>query len=205
MSGFLGVALLLAAPLLLAAAGELLLERAGSIQIGLEGTMLIGAFTAFAAARSGAGPHTALLAAAFAGLLAGAAFAVFAVAGRADPILVGTAWNLVAAGGTAFSYRLLAGATGSVLEVRTLPPLAFGLPAAVARGFLRSGRRGSLSRTHAPGPRARGRWREPSRSRGDGRLGRRRADGRLASRQARSAPWAALSSSSRCRPRSWRV
>ncbi|HEX2798705.1 MAG TPA: hypothetical protein VHQ44_03440, partial [Thermoanaerobaculia bacterium] len=110
MSGFLAVALLLAAPLLLAAAGELLLERAGSIQIGLEGTMLIGAFTAFATARSGAGPHAALLAAAFAGLLAGAAFAVFAVAGRADPILVGTAWNLVAAGGTAFSYRLLAGA-----------------------------------------------------------------------------------------------
>jgi simple sugar transport system permease protein len=136
VSGFLVVTVLLAAPLLLAAAGELLLERSGSIQIGLEGTMLIGAFTAFAAARSGAGPHSALLAAAFAGLLAGAAFALFAVAGRADPILVGTAWNLVAAGGTAFSYRLLAGATGSVLEVRTLPPLAFGLPAAALAAFL---------------------------------------------------------------------
>ncbi len=136
MSGFLGVALLLAAPLLLAAAGELLLERAGSIQIGLEGTMLVGAFTAFAAARSGAGPHLALLAAAAAGLFAGAAFALFAVAGRADPILVGTAWNLVAAGLTAFCYRLLAGATGSILEVGTLPPLAFGLPAAVFAAFL---------------------------------------------------------------------
>jgi general nucleoside transport system permease protein len=136
MSGFLEISLLLAAPLLLAAAGELVLERAGSIQIGLEGTMLIGAFTAFAAARSGAGPHAALLAAAVAGLLAGAAFAAFAVAGRADPILVGTAWNLVAAGGTAFSYRLLAGATGSILEVRTLPPLAFGLPATVLAVFL---------------------------------------------------------------------
>jgi simple sugar transport system permease protein len=136
MSGFLAVSLLLAAPLLLAAAGELLLERAGSIQIGLEGTMLVGAFTAFAAARSGAGPHAALLAAALAGLLAGALFAVFAVAGRADPILVGTAWNLVAAGGTAFSYQLFAGATGSVLEVKTLPPLVFGLPAAVFATFL---------------------------------------------------------------------
>ena len=97
--------------------------------------MLIGAFTAFAAARSGAGPHAALLAAACAGLLAGAAFAAFAVAGRADPILVGTAWNLVAAGGTAFSYRLLAGATGSVLEVKALPPFVFGLPAAALAAF----------------------------------------------------------------------
>lgn len=135
MSGFLQIALLLAAPLLLAAAGELLLERAGSIQIGLEGTMLIGAFAAFAAARSGAGPHAALLAAAAAGLLAGGTFAVFAVAGRAHPILVGTAWNLVAAGGTAFAYRLLAGVTGSVLEVRTLEPLAFGLPGAALAAF----------------------------------------------------------------------
>jgi ABC-type uncharacterized transport system permease subunit len=135
MTGFLAVSLLLAAPLLLAATGELLLERAGSIQIGLEGTMLIGAFTAFAAARAGASPHAALLAAAGGGLLSGAAFAAFSVAGRADPILVGTAWNLVAAGGTAFSYRLVAGATGAILEVKALPPFVFGLPAAVLAAF----------------------------------------------------------------------
>ena len=41
MSGFLEIALLFSAPLLLAACGELVLERAGSIQIGIEGTMLI--------------------------------------------------------------------------------------------------------------------------------------------------------------------
>ena len=98
--------------------------------------MLIGAFAAFAAARAGANPDAALLAAAGAGVAAGLAFAAFAVAGRADPILVGTAWNLVAAGGTAFSYRLLAGATGSVLEIRTLPPFVFGVPAAVVGAFL---------------------------------------------------------------------
>ncbi len=131
MSGFLAVTALLAAPLLLAAAGELLLERAGSIQIGLEGTMLLGAFAAFAASQRGASPHGALLAAALAGVLAGAAFAAFAVAGRADAVLVGTAWNLVGAGATAFGYRLVAGATGAVLEVRTLPPALFGVPAAV--------------------------------------------------------------------------
>ena len=136
MSGFLAITVLLAAPLLLAAAGELLLERAGSIQIGVDGTMLLGAFAAFAASQRGAGPHGALAVAVLAGVLAGAAFALFAVAGRADPVLVGTAWNLVCYGATAFGYRLLAGATGSVLEIATLPAFFFGLPAAVLFAFL---------------------------------------------------------------------
>lgn len=136
MSGFFVVTVLLAAPLLLAAAGELLLERAGSIQIGVEGTMLLGAFTAFAASQKGAGPTEALFAATLTGLLAGGAFALFAVAGRADPVLVGTAWNLVGFGATAFGYGLLAGTTGSVLEIATLPPALFGLPAAVLFAFV---------------------------------------------------------------------
>lgn len=136
MSGFVEIALLLSAPLLLAATGELLLERAGSIQIGLEGTMLVGAYVAFVAGRAGLGPWAGLGSAAFAGLLAGLLFALFAVARRADPILVGTAWNLLALGATAFAYRLKAGETGSVLEIATLPRGVFGLPDAVAASFL---------------------------------------------------------------------
>ncbi|MFN7989034.1 MAG: ABC transporter permease [Thermoanaerobaculia bacterium] len=136
MNGFVEIALLLAAPLLLAATGELLLERAGSIQIGLEGTMLVGAFVAFTAGRAGLGPSAGLVAAAAAGLLAGLLFALFAVARRADPILVGTVWNLLALGATAFAYRLAAGETGSVLEVATLPRGVLGLPDAVAASFL---------------------------------------------------------------------
>lgn len=136
MTGFVEVALLLSAPLLLAATGELLLERAGSIQIGLEGTMLVGAFTAFAAGRAGLPPEAGLAAAALAGLLAGLLFALLAVARRADPILVGTVWNLLALGATAFAYRLAAGETGTVLEVRTLPRGLLGLPGAVWAAFL---------------------------------------------------------------------
>jgi ABC-type uncharacterized transport system permease subunit len=136
VSGFLEIALLLSAPLVLAAAGELVLERSGSIQIGAEGTMLIGAFAAFAAGRAGAGPWSALLTGLLAGVASGAAFALVAIAGRADPILVGTAWNLVAYGATAFGYRLVAGATGSVLEIAPLPRVLFGLPIAVPLAFL---------------------------------------------------------------------
>lgn len=117
---FLSIVLLLSAPLLLAALGELLLERSGSIQIGLEGTMLVGAFAAFAAARATGSPLLGLLAASVLGAVSGLAFALFAVALRADPILVGTAWNLLALGGTGFAYRLLAGETGAFLEIETL-------------------------------------------------------------------------------------
>jgi ABC-type uncharacterized transport system permease subunit len=136
MSGFLEITLLLAAPLLVTACGELLLERSGSIQIGVEGTMLIGAFAAFAAGLRTGSPSFALACGAAGGLLGGAAFALVAVAGRADPILVGTAWNLVAFGATAFGYRLLAGATGTVLEVPVLGRGAGNLPPLVLAVFL---------------------------------------------------------------------
>ncbi|HQR46965.1 MAG TPA: ABC transporter permease, partial [Thermoanaerobaculia bacterium] len=80
-------------------------------------------------------PAVALLGGLAGGLIGGAAFATVAVAGRADPILVGTAWNVVAFGGTAFGYRLLAGATGAVLEVPRLAGGALGLAPAVWAGF----------------------------------------------------------------------
>lgn len=131
MSGFAAIVFLLSAPLLLAAAGELILEKSGSIQIGLEGTMLIGAFAAFAAGLRGAPPGVSLAAGGAAGLVSGFLFALFAVVGRADPILVGTAWNLLALGATGFAYRLLAGETGSILEIRTLDANFFGLPPVV--------------------------------------------------------------------------
>ena len=135
MSGFVEITLLLTAPLLLAAAGELLLERSGSLQIGLEGTMLIGAFTAFATTRAGAGSSGALAAGAVAGLASGFLFALFAVALRADPILTGTAWNLLAAGVTGCGYQLVAGVTGAMLEVPSLRPSWFGLPPLVVAAF----------------------------------------------------------------------
>ena len=139
MTGFLAISLLLSAPLILAALGELVLERTGSIQIGLEGTMLIGAFAAFVASQKGANPHAALASGGAAGLVCGAVFALFAVRFRADPILVGTAWNLLAFGATAFGYRLVAGETGAVLEIATLPTAAFGLPAAALVAFVLPG------------------------------------------------------------------
>lgn len=97
----------LAAPLLLAALGELLVERSGVVNIGIEGMMLCGAFAAFAVAVASGSPTLGVVAGAAAGLAAGAVFAFFAVVRRADQIVVGTAVNLLALGATGLGLRAL--------------------------------------------------------------------------------------------------
>lgn len=112
----------LAAPLLLAAVGELLVERAGVVNIGIEGMMLCAAFAAFAAAVATGSPAAGVLAGVAAALCAGGLFAVFAVLRRADQIVVGTAVNLIALGVTGMGVRSLY--AGAVPAAPTVEPLA---------------------------------------------------------------------------------
>ncbi len=87
--------------------GELVAERAGVLNIGIEGMMLAGAFVAFALGVS----TGSVLLAALGGLAAGAAlaalFAAFVLGRGADPIVCGAALNLFALGATGTLYRLL--------------------------------------------------------------------------------------------------
>jgi simple sugar transport system permease protein len=120
----------LAAPLLLAALGELVVERAGVINIGIEGTMLTGAFAGFAIAAATGSPLAGVGAAALAGAGVGVLFGAFAVWRRVDQIVVGMAVNLLALGATGLGARALyAGAPPSAPTVPELvaPGLA-GLP-----------------------------------------------------------------------------
>ncbi len=107
MEPLLDAALRLAAPLLLAALGELIVERAGIVNIGVEGMMLCGAFAAFAAGVATGDPVVGALAGVGAGCVAGAVFAAFAVVRRADQIVVGGAINLLALGATGLGLRTL--------------------------------------------------------------------------------------------------
>jgi simple sugar transport system permease protein len=124
MDALLEATLRLAAPLLLAALGELVIERAGLINIGIEGTMLTGAFVGFAVAVASDSPLAGVAAAGVAGIAVGALFAAFAVFGRVDQIVVGTAVNLIALGATGAASRALYG--GAPPSAPTLSALSSG-------------------------------------------------------------------------------
>jgi simple sugar transport system permease protein len=87
-----------------AAVGELIVERAGVVNIGVEGMMLAGALAAWVANGYG-GPTAGLAAAVAAAVVLALLFAVAALAFAADQIVTGTGINLLAFGATAMIYK----------------------------------------------------------------------------------------------------
>ncbi|HET7458915.1 MAG TPA: ABC transporter permease [Gemmatimonadaceae bacterium] len=106
-----------ATPLALAALGETVVERAGVINIGLEGAVIAGALAAVVGAAGGVGVGFA--AAALAGVAVAALVALFVVTLRADQIITGTAVTLFSLGLTGAVYRTAYGASGAALAVPT--------------------------------------------------------------------------------------
>lgn len=130
-SAFLQSAVRTATPLALAALGETIAERAGVINLGLEGVMVAGALAGFAGAQR-AGPLGGFVGGAVAGLLVAAIFAAFVVWLRTDQIIAGTAVTLLALGTTGTLYRAFYGTTGAAITVPTadrIPlPVLYRLP-----------------------------------------------------------------------------
>jgi simple sugar transport system permease protein len=118
---FLAATVRTATPLALAALGEVLVERAGLINIGLEGAILAGAFGALVGATAG-GVGAGFAAAVAGGLVVGALFALCVIVVRADQIITGTALTLLSIGATGTLYRALYGSTGAALTLPTSAP-----------------------------------------------------------------------------------
>lgn len=118
---FLASAVRVATPLLLAALGETIAERAGVINLSIEGAMLAGALAATLGATAG-GPWAGVAAAMAGGLLVAAVFAVVAVWLRGDQIITGTAVTLAAVGLTGAIYRGAYGPGGVGLSLPTFAP-----------------------------------------------------------------------------------
>lgn len=113
----------MATPLALAALGEVVAERAGVINLGIEGALITGAFAGLVAAGM-AGPVAGLAAGAAAGVAMALVFGAVAIGARADQIITGTAISLLGLGLTGVLYRAWYGSSGAALTTPTLPPLA---------------------------------------------------------------------------------
>ncbi len=108
-----------ATPLLLAATGELVTERAGVLNLGVEGMMLVGAVAGFAVALLTGSAALALLAAAAAGATLAGLFALLVLVLLADQVVSGLALTIFATG---LSSLLGAGLVGTPVD--RLPRLA---------------------------------------------------------------------------------
>jgi len=91
-------------PLLFAALGEMVSERAGVLNIGIEGTMLVGAYVGFVAAYHGGSTSLGFLAGAGAGAAVSVIMIVLCVWFGLDQIVVGIAITLICEGATALIF-----------------------------------------------------------------------------------------------------
>jgi simple sugar transport system permease protein len=114
-------ALALATPLLLAALGEIVSERAGVLNIGVEGLMLIGALAGVAGCFLTGSPWFGLLLAVAVGTVISAAYGAMAIGLQVDQVVAGTGVNIFALGVTAALRREIFGDSGATFTVAALP------------------------------------------------------------------------------------
>ncbi len=115
-------------PYSLAGLGGTYSERSGVVNIGLEGMMLTGAFTAVAVTNITGSPWFGLLSAIVAGMLLGIAHSVVCVTFRSDQIVSGLAINIFAMGITVFFSWLLFNKTQIRAEGKLHVPILHDLP-----------------------------------------------------------------------------
>ncbi len=107
----------LSTPLILAALGGMFSERAGVINIALEGMMLAGAFTAAAVTYAVGNPYVGLAAGMAAGALIALIHAVACITYKADQVVTGTAINILMIGMPAFLSGALFLSSGSTPQI----------------------------------------------------------------------------------------
>jgi len=122
LTAFLEATVRTATPLAFAALGETISERAGVINVGLEGVIIAGCFGAVVGAQTGS-LTAGMLGGLAAGMAAALVFALFVVGLRTDQIITGTALTLGALGLTGTLYRAVFGTTGAALTIPTMRPL----------------------------------------------------------------------------------
>jgi simple sugar transport system permease protein len=120
---FIASTLRLAMPLMLAASGELVSERAGVLNLSLEGMMLTAAFFGALGSWASGNPYFGVACAILASVIVSAVQAWLSVNLRANQLVVGIGFNILALGATTLLYRIIFGGL-SREEIPGLPKLA---------------------------------------------------------------------------------
>ena len=110
----------LATPILLPALGQLYTQRAGILNLGVEGTMLMGAICAFATTcATNNNLWLGLLAGVVSGMLYSLLLAWLSVTMRANQVIAGIGMNILATGLAAYIYRVIFGIRALPAKVET--------------------------------------------------------------------------------------
>ncbi len=105
-ASFWGAVLRIASPLIFATMGELICERAGVLNLGIEGIMVIGAFAGWMAVYAGLGLWPGVVVAMAAGMLFGLLHATLTVPFGLSQHVVGLGITLLATSTAYYAYRL---------------------------------------------------------------------------------------------------
>jgi general nucleoside transport system permease protein len=148
VTGLLASGVRFAMPILFAALGETVGQRAGVLNVGLEGIMLVGAFLAVVVAMQTGTPWGGLVAAILGGAAMGLLHGLFCVRLKVDQIVAGIALILLGLGLSGFGYRLITASTapgqvpgfqrldlGPLSDIPLAGPILFSHPALVYLGI----------------------------------------------------------------------
>ncbi len=122
-ANFLNTDIQTAIPIMLAATGLIFSEKAGLVNIGIEGVMLIGAFTGVAASNLLGNAWLALCVVILVGGIMGLLFAFLVETARADQVVIGMAFNLLGLGLTTMLNRAVFGVNTSPPKIDSFHPL----------------------------------------------------------------------------------
>lgn len=113
--GWLAASVRLAVPILFAALGETFTERAGILNLGLEGIMLVGALVGFVTTYHSGSLWLGVLAAAISGVLMGLLMGFMSVTARVNQVVAGLGITILGGGLSTLLFRLFFG-------LRSTPP-----------------------------------------------------------------------------------
>jgi len=121
---FLAADIRTAVPLLLAATGLIFSERAGVVNIGVEGMMLIGSLAGVVGSYFLGSAWLGVLVAILTGIVCGLFFAYLVVSAQADQVVIGAAFNILGLGVTTSFARVIFGVNTAPPPIDSFHPVA---------------------------------------------------------------------------------